>query len=82
MTTLTVNINDNNSDIKKIIDALRKMKGVMDITIEESGVERIPGLTYSDEERTSHLREDMAEYKAGKADLKSHDDFVKEMKAW
>ena len=82
MTTLTVNINDNGGDIKKIVDTLRKMKGVMDITIEDSNIERIPGLTYSDEERTLHLREDMAEYKAGKADLKSHEDFLKEIQEW
>lgn len=79
MTTLTVNINDDGGDIKKIVDTLQKMKGVMNVTIEKNDVERIPGLTYSDEERALHLREDMAEYKAGKADLKSHEDFLKEI---
>lgn len=43
---------------------------------------QIPGLTYDNEERIKHLREDIAEYKAGKSDLMAHDEFVKETEKW
>lgn len=39
-------------------------------------------ITEDSEERIMHLREDMAEYKAGKSDLLSHDDFTKETEEW
>ena len=49
---------------------------------EEKVSSKISGLTYSNEERLLHLQEDFAEYKAGKADLKSHEDFLEEMEEW
>lgn len=63
MTTLIVNIKDN-TDAQKIADVLRLMDSVLDITVEEKSIERIPCLPYTQEERIACVREAEKDYQA------------------
>lgn len=66
MTTLIIDIKNSN-DARKIADALRLIKGVTRITIEEEKpFERIPGLPYTDEECIASIRQAEEDIDAGR----------------
>jgi hypothetical protein len=66
MTTMIVDV-QNSVDAHKVADALRLMKCVKKISIQENGTfERIPGLPYTTEERIASVRESMEDYYAGR----------------
>lgn len=67
---------DNEELLKKALNLFRKAEKGSKTSAQ------VPGLTYDSEERIMHLSEDIAEYKAGKSNLLSHDDFTKEAEEW
>ena len=66
MTTLIVDIKSGGK-AEAIADALRLMKGVARVTVEDAEIsERIPGLPYTDEEKRESLRLGMEDVRAGR----------------
>lgn len=65
MTTMIISV-QSNTDARKVADALRLMKCVKKIEIQEDDFERIPGLPYTQEACVASLREAMEDVRAGR----------------
>ena len=79
MTTLTVEV-QNSGDANKIAAALRMMRSVKKIVVQEDEFERIPGLPYTREERIASVRLAMEDVRAGR--VVSSEELKKRMEAW
>ena len=80
MTTMIINV-QGNTEAQKVADALRLMKCVKRIAIQEGDLERIPGLPYTKEERIDAAVKAMEWYRNGEKGM-SQRELQQEIASW
>ena len=80
MTTVIIDV-QGNKDALRVADALRLMHCVKRISIHEDGLERIPGLPYTQEELIESVLKSTEEYRNGSACL-TQEEAKREVASW